>query len=37
MYIIISKLNSIFGMIGKAMGVKMTAKAVGKNSSNIKN
>jgi len=33
MYIITSKLNSTFGTIGKAMGVKMTAKAVGKNSS----
>ena len=33
MYIITSKLNSTFGMIGKATGVKMTAKAVGKNSS----
>ena len=33
MYIITSKLNSTFGMIGKAMGVKMTAKAVDKNSS----
>ena len=30
MYIIILKLNSTFGVIGKAMGVKMTAKAVGK-------
>jgi len=33
MYIISLKLNSTFGMIGKATGVKMTAKAVGKNSS----
>ena len=33
MYIITSKLNSTFGMIGKATGVKMTGKAVGKNSS----
>ena len=33
MYIITSKLNSTFGTIGKATGVKMTAKAVGKNSS----
>ena len=32
MYIITSKLNSTFGTIGKATGVKMTAKAVGKNS-----
>ena len=32
MYIIISKSNSTFGTIGKATGVKMTAKAVGKNS-----
>ena len=31
MYIITSKLNSTFGTIGKAMGVKMTAKAFGKN------
>ena len=28
---ITSKLNSTFGMIGKAKGIKMTAKAVGKN------
>ena len=33
MYITTSKLNSTFGTIGKAMGIKMTAKAVGKNSS----
>jgi len=33
MYIISLKLNSTFGMIGKATGVKMTAKVVGKNSS----
>jgi len=33
MYIITSKLNSTIGTIGKATGVKMTAKAVGKNSS----
>ena len=33
MFIITSKLNSAFGMIGKAKGVKMTAEAVGKNSS----
>jgi len=33
MYIINSKLNSTFGVIGKATGVKMTAKAVGKNAS----
>ena len=33
MYIITSKLNSTFGTIRKAMGVKMTAKAVDKNSS----
>ena len=32
MYIITSKLNSTLGTIGKATGVKMTAKAVGKNS-----
>jgi len=32
-YIISSKLNSTFGTIGKATGIKMTAKAVGKNSS----
>ena len=32
MYIITSKLNSIFGTIGWATGVKMAAKAVGKNS-----
>ena len=32
MYIITSKLNSTFATIGKATGVKMTAKAVGKNS-----
>ena len=30
MYIITSKLNSTFGTIGKATGVKMTGKAVGK-------
>jgi len=33
MYTTTSKLNSTFGMIGKATGVKMTAKAVGKISS----
>jgi len=33
MYVITSKLNSTFGMIGKATGVEMTAKVVGKNSS----
>ena len=33
MYIITSKLNSAFGTIGKATGVKMTVEAVGKNSS----
>jgi len=33
MVIITLKLNSTFGMIGKATGVKMTAKVVGKNSS----
>ena len=33
MFIITSKLNSAFGTIGKATGVKMTAEAVGKNSS----
>jgi len=33
MYIITSKLNSTFGTIGKAMDVKVTAKAVGKTSS----
>ena len=33
MYIITSKLNSTFGTIDKATGVKMTAKVVGKNSS----
>jgi len=33
MYIITSKLNSTFGTICKATGIKMTAKAVGKNSS----
>jgi len=33
MYIITSKLNSTFGTIGKATGIKMTAKAVSKNSS----
>ena len=32
MYIITSKLNSTLGTNGKATGVKMTAKAVGKNS-----
>jgi len=32
MYIITSKLNSTLGTTGKATGVKMTAKAVGKNS-----
>ena len=32
-YIITSKLNSTFGTTGKAKRVKMTAKAVGKNSS----
>ena len=30
MYIITSKLNTTFGTIGKATGVKMTGKAVGK-------
>ena len=30
-FIIPSKLNSAFGTIGKATGVKMTAEAVGKN------
>ena len=30
MYVITSKLNSTFGTIGKATGVKMTGKAVGK-------
>jgi len=33
MYIISLKSNSTFGTIDKATGVKMTAKAVGKNSS----
>ena len=33
MYVITQKLNSTFGTIGKGMGIKMTAKAVGKNSS----
>jgi len=33
MCIITSKSNSSFGTIAKATGVKMTAKAVGKNSS----
>jgi len=33
MYIITLRLNSTFGTIGKATGVKMTAKVVGKNSS----
>ena len=32
MYVITSKLNSTLGTSGKATGVKMTAKAVGKNS-----
>ena len=32
MYIITSKLNSTLGTTGKATGVKMTAKAVGKTS-----
>ena len=32
MYIITPKLNSTLGTTGKATGVKMTAKAVGKNS-----
>ena len=32
MYIITSKLNSTLGTTAKATGVKMTAKAVGKNS-----
>ena len=32
MYIITSKLDSTLGTTGKATGVKMTAKAVGKNS-----
>jgi len=31
MYIITLKLNSTFGTIGKATGIKMIAKAVGKN------
>ena len=31
MFIITSKLNSAFGTIGKAKGVKMTAEAAGKN------
>jgi len=35
MYIIPWKLNSTLGMIGKAMDVKMTVKAVGKNSSRV--
>ena len=33
MYIITSKLNSTFRRIGKATGIKITARAVGKNSS----
>ena len=33
MYIITSKLNSTFRKIGKATGIKITARAVGKNSS----
>ena len=33
MYITTSKLNSSFGTIAKATGIKMAAKAVGKNSS----
>ena len=33
MYNVTSKLNSAIGTIGKATGVKMTAEAVGKNSS----
>ena len=33
MDIITSKLNSTFGMTGKATGIKMTAAAVGKNPS----
>ena len=33
MYIITSKLNSSFGTIDKAVGSKMTTKAVGRNSS----
>ena len=37
MYIITSKLNLTFGMIGKATGIKMAAKVVGKNSSSVKN
>ena len=40
MYVITSKSNSSFGMIAKAMSVKMTAKGDGKNSSfcfNMKN
>ena len=32
MHIITSKVNSTLGTIGKATGVKMTVKAVGKNS-----
>ena len=35
MYIITSKLNSAFETIGKATGLKMTAEAVGKNSSSL--
>ena len=31
MYIITLKLNSTFATIGKAMGIKITAKVVGKN------
>ena len=37
MYIITSKLNSTSGKIGKGMCLKMTAKAVGKNSSSVEN
>ena len=33
MYITTLKLNSTFGMVGKATGIKMTAKVVGRNSS----
>ena len=32
MYIITSKLNSTFGTISQATGIKMTAKALGRNS-----
>ena len=33
MFVVTSKLNSAFGTIGKATGIKMTAEVVGKNSS----